>query len=130
MAIDAVTVHNSDHPHAMHTTQVFLDAVTVLVHFPHLRNEACARLHTHLFDEVDTSIPIARRLLPSPQHAHLSFLVVLDAVIRALSPDVDPSEVCAILHVVHIGIWAYLHQITGAQRGRRSTVRELLLLLL
>ena len=42
MAIDAMTVHDSNHPQAVHPAQVFLDAVTVLVHFPHLRYEACA----------------------------------------------------------------------------------------
>ena len=128
MAIDAVAVHDSDHPHALHATQVFLDAVTVLVHFPHLRDEACARLYAQLFYDINASIPVARRLLPSSQHAHLSFLVVLDAVVRTLSTDVDPSEVCAILHVVYIGIWAYFDEITGAQRGRRATVWMLLLL--
>ena len=81
-----------------------------------------------MFYDINASIPVARRLLPSSQHAHLSFLVVLDAVVRTLSADVDPSEVCAILHVVYIGIWAYFDEITGAQRGRRSTVWMLLLL--
>ena len=42
MTIDTVTVHDSDDPHALHSTQVFLDAVTVLVDLPHLRDEACA----------------------------------------------------------------------------------------
>ena len=42
VAIDAVTVHDSNNPQALHTTQVLLDAVTVLVYLPHLRDEACA----------------------------------------------------------------------------------------
>ena len=49
MTVDAVAIHDPEHPEAGHPGQLPLDAVTVLVHFAHLGDEACPRLHADRF---------------------------------------------------------------------------------
>ena len=46
--IDAMTVHDSEHPEASDATKVTLDAVAVLIDLSHLGNEASTSLYGKL----------------------------------------------------------------------------------
>ena len=52
MTVHTVTVHHAEHPEPRHRGQLPLDTVTVLIDFAHLRDEARARLHADLLDDL------------------------------------------------------------------------------
>lgn len=51
VTIDTMTVHDAEHPKSGHRRQITLNAVTVLVYFTHLRDEASARLNANLLND-------------------------------------------------------------------------------
>ena len=99
VSIDAVTVHDSEHPEASDAAKVTLDAVAVLIDLSHLRNEASASLHGKLLDQVQlmhvqrtvaSTIVVLAELIKLRQ---LFLLLIFDALISCLSSDVDVCEV-------------------------------------
>ena len=118
MTVHTVTVHHAEHPEPGHRGQLTLDTVTVLINFPHLRDEAGARLHANLLYDLGHK----RRQVPSPSTG-IGKLVLLRGLLvrvlrrRALPTNVYPREVCALLHVwVVAAARIYLDKIVTTER--------------
>ena len=115
MTVHTVTVHHTEHPEPRHRGQLPLDTVTVLINFAHLRDEACARLHADLLDDLGHK----RRRAPSTAVGKPVLLRGLLAWVlrrRALPTNIYSREVGALLRVLVVAAWIYLDKIVAAER--------------
>ena len=124
MTVHTVTVHHAKHPKPRHRGQLALDTVTVLIHFAHLRDEACARLHADLLDDLGHK----RRRAPSTAVGKPVLLRGLLGWVlrrRALPTNIYSREVGALLQVLVVATWVYLDKVVATER-RRGAVRLLI----
>ena len=116
VTVHTMTVHHAEHPEPRHPGQLTLDTVTVLINLAHLRDEASARLHTNLLNDLGHK----RRQVCSTAIG-MPFLLrgLLVWILRrwALPTNIYSREVSALLYVlVVVAPWIYFDKIVTTER--------------
>ena len=99
--VGSMAVHDAQNPQTWHDAcQLPLDAVAVLVYFPHLRNETRARINAHLFNDFyfrRLGLCIGRASTRSRTIHSCCFIFLRSFVecrVRPITSNIDTSEVC------------------------------------
>ena len=116
MTIDTVAVHHTEHPKARHPSQIFLNAVTVLINLTHLRDESCAGGDAQMRYYFRASRLALRRLHQgfARELTNFLFLRVLNALGGRLPTNVEALEIGTSLQVAQLSQFVK----TSAHRGR------------
>ena len=113
MTVDSVAIHHAEHPEPRHPGQLPLDAVTVLVHFSHLGDEARPRLHANSLDNLGHEGRQTSRVLLLLGSSGFRTVMVRGG---ALPPNIYPCEVSTLLQASSI-LRIYLDHIVPSERG-------------